>query len=320
MNEEGGSVIGKLSADKKSWTTAEVLGYGRTYTLSGTAKNAGGSTALKGSWKTAAPDGIVSVNISPREDRVVGIAAPILVSIGTDITDQTARANIEKAITVTTSPKTEGSFAWIQHDDGWGLDWRPKNYWKAGTKVTVTADMYGVDMGNGLWGEEDKVATFSIGRAQVTKGDVQTHRLQVFRDGKLVHDYPASFGYEGDPGRVTRSGTYIVMEKHDLYLMSNPTYGYTDFKAYYATRISNNGEFIHANDGTADVQGYENVTHGCINLTYDRAKEYQEEALWGDPVEITGSSIPLTESEGDIYDWAIPWEDWITRSALYGSS
>jgi lipoprotein-anchoring transpeptidase ErfK/SrfK len=320
VNDEGTAVKGTLAADKKSWTTAEELGYGRTYTVAGTVQGAGGSLPLKGSWSTVAPDDQVHVSVSPTDGDTVGVGAPILVSIGTDITDPTARANVEKAITVTTTPKTEGSFAWIQHDDGWGLDWRPKVYWKAGTKVTVTANMYGVNMGNNLWGEKDVTANFSIGRQQITKGDVQTHRLQVFRDGQLIHDYPASYGYEGDPGRVTLSGTYIVMSKEYLHLMSNPAYHYTNFKAYYATRISNNGEFIHANDGTADVQGYENVTHGCVNLTMDRAQQYQEEALYGDPVEITGSSIELSPSAGDIYDWAIPWSEWITKSALYQQS
>ena len=31
-------------------------------------------------------------------------------------------------------------------------------------------------------------------------------------------------------------------------------------------RISNNGEFIHANPASTDAQGSSNVTHGCVNL------------------------------------------------------
>lgn len=316
-NPEGNKVDGKLSADKTTWTLAEPLGYGRSYTVKGTAVNADGvKTPISGTYTTVQPDGIINASISPGDDAEVGIAAPILISFGTDISD---RASAEKAITVQTTPKTEGSFAWIQHDDGWGLDWRPKDYWKPGTKVKVTANLYGVSYGDNLWGKEDLTSQFTIGRAQIVKGDINSHRMKVYRDGKLIFDFPASYGYEDDPGRVTVGGTFIVMSKEYLHLMSNPKYHYKDFPAYYAVRFSNNGQFIHANDGTADVQGYENVTHGCINLTTENAKAYYDTAIYGDPVEITGSSQQEDASTGDIYDWSIPWNKWKSMSALSGT-
>lgn len=316
-NADGDSVRGSLSADRKSWTLGEPLGYDATYQLAGEAVGANGkSVKIDGSYSTISPDGVISASISPGDGDTVGIGAPILISLGTDIQDTTGRQNIEKAITVTTVPKTEGSFAWIQHDDGWGLDWRPKAYWKPGTKVTVTANLYGVSYGNNMWGKDDVTSSFTIGRSEITKGDVKSHRLKVYRDGKLLFDFPTSFGLESDPGRVTRGGTYIVMSKEYLHLMSNPTYHYTNFKAYYAVRISNSGVFIHANDGTADVQGSDNVTHGCANLTTANAKAFYDQTMYGDPVEITGSSIAASGSEGDVYDWTIPWDKWQTLSAL----
>lgn len=316
-NPDGTAVKGTLSPDKKSWTVAEPLGYDTTYTLSGKAVGANGkAVALKGSYSTVNPDDVINASISPGDGDTVGIGAPIMISLGTDIDDTTGRQNIEKAITVTTVPKTEGSFAWIQHDDGWGLDWRPKSYWAPGTKVKVTANLYGISYGNNLWGKEDITSSFTIGRSEITKGDISTHRLKVYRDGKLLFDFPTSFGLESDPGRVTRGGTYIVMGKEYLHLMSNPAYHYFNFKAYYAVRISNNGTFIHANDGTADVQGYENVTHGCANLTMSNAQAFYDQTMYGDPVEISNSSIPLSQSDGDVYDWSIPWSKWQTLSAL----
>ncbi len=316
-NPDGTAVKGKLSADKTSWTVAEPLGYGTTYTLSGKAVGVNGKTVeLKGSYETVNPDDVINASISPTDGDTVGIGAPIMIALGTDIDDTTGRQNIEKAITVTTVPKTAGSFAWIQHDDGWGLDWRPKSYWAPGTKVKVAANLYGVSYGNNLWGKEDITSSFTIGRSEITKGNIATHRLKVYRDGKLLFDFPTSFGLESDPGRVTRGGTYIVMSKEYLHLMSNPAYHYKNFKAYYAVRISNSGVFIHANDGTADVQGYENVTHGCANLTMTNAQAFYDQTMYGDPVEITNSSIPMSQSEGDVYDWSIPWSQWQTMSAL----
>lgn len=313
-NEEGKAVKGTLSADKTTWTSAEPLGYDRTYTVAGTAVGeAGLKTPISGTYTTVTPDGTIRASISPGDDAVVGVGAPIMISFGTDISD---RASAEKAITVTTTPKTEGSFAWIQHDDGWGLDWRPKDFWKPGTKVTVTANLYGVSYGDNLWGQQDLTSTFTIGRSLIVKGDIPSHSMKVYENGKLVLDYPTSFGLESDPGRVTIGGTYIVMSKEYLHLMSNPKYGYKDFKAYYAVRFSNNGQFIHANDGTADVQGYENVTHGCMNLTTERAKTFYDMAIYGDPVIITGSSQQEDASTGDVYDWSIPWAQWKSMSAL----
>ncbi len=317
VNAEGKAVKGTMNPQRTSWTLAEPLGYDATYQLRGRAVSANGKpTTISGRYRTVSPDGLISASISPDDGDTVGIGAPILISLGTDIDDTTGRQNIEKAITVTTVPKTEGAFAWIRHDDGWGLDWRPKSYWKPGTKVTVTGNLYGVSYGNGLYGQEDVKSSFTIGRSEITKADIKSHRLKVYRDGKLVFDFPTSYGLESDPGRVTRGGTYIVMSKEYLHLMSNPAYHYTNFKAYYAVRISNNGTFIHANDDTADVQGYENVTHGCANLTKTNAKLFYDQTMYGDPVEVTNSSIPMSDADGDVYDWSIPWSKWQTLSAL----
>ena len=38
--------------------------------------------------------------------------------------------------------------------------------------------------------------------------------------------------------------------------------------------------------------------------------------MFGDPVEVTGSSVQLTAEDGDIYDWAITWDQWKGMSAL----
>ena len=37
-------------------------------------------------------------------------------------------------------------------------------------------------------------------------------------------------------------------------------------------------------------------------------------AIYGDPVEVTGTDVPLSAEDGDLYDWAVPWEKWVTMS------
>jgi hypothetical protein len=98
--------------------------------------------------------------------------------------------------------------------------------------------------------------------------------------------------------------------------MSNPAAGYTNAHERYAVRISNNGEFIHANPSSSGAQGNTNVTNGCINLSTSDAQQYFGSAIYGDPVEVTGTSIELSYADGDIWDWAVPWDEWTAMSAL----
>jgi lipoprotein-anchoring transpeptidase ErfK/SrfK len=156
-----------------------------------------------------------------------------------------------------------------------------------------------------------------IGRARIVEADVNSHRMIVIWDGHEVMNFPASYGLSSDPRRNTTNGIQVVMSKSQKVLMSNPAYGYyVNIPEYWAVRISNNGEFIHANPETTGVQGSSNVTHGCVNLSTANAREYFNTAMFGDPVEVTGSSTPLTGADGDIYDWTVSWESWLAMSAL----
>ena len=318
-NPDGVAVKGKLAADKTSWTVAEDLGYGRTYTVTGTAKGENGKAKkIEGQWTTLTPFAEITTNVSPGDDAVVGVAAPIIIRFGFEAQDP---ALIEKNVKVVTDPEVEGAWAWIVHDgdDYASLDWRPKKYWPANTKVHVEANMYGLKFADNYYGGYDVTSDFTIGRNQVVYADATSHELVVKRDGETVAVYAASYGSGddiGDPNRVTRSGIHIVMDKKEHTKMSNPEYGYVNLDEYWAVRISNNGEFIHQNQGTVDAQGNTNVSHGCVNLSAEHAQQYFESAIYGDPVEVTGTSVELSAADGDVYDWAIPWSEWNSMSAL----
>lgn len=310
-NPSGKPVAGQLSADKTSWTATEPLGFARTYSWSGSAVGPDGrTTALTGSFTTVKPKRQVRAQINTGDGQTYGIAMPIAISFDAPVTNKAAA---ERALTVQTSVQTEGSWAWL---DDRSVHWRPKEYWRPGTKVTVTAKLYGVSYGNGSYGRADLTSHFTIGRAQVVKANTQTHRWIVIRDGVQVADYPASYGLESDPGRVTKSGTHVVMGKSESYFMTNPRYDYENFEVKWAVRLSNNGEFSHAAPWSIKDQGKRNVSHGCANLAPANAKEYYDSAMVGDPVEIEGSSLPLGAQDGDYYDWALTWDSWQAKSAL----
>ena len=314
-NPEGAPVDGTLSTDKTSWTLNEPLGYGRTYTVAGSAIGTDGlNVPIAGSYTTVTPTAKFTSKISPGDDAVVGVAAPVIVRFGAAPAD---KALIEQHVTITTTPKVEGAWAWITHDgDTWpSLDWRPKEYWPSGTVVHVESDLYGVKIADGVFGGDKVTSDFTIGRNQVVLADANSHNMIVQQDGVTVATYDASYGSGdiiGDPNRVTRSGTHIVMDKKETTTMSNPAYGYTDVTEHWAVRISDNGEFIHQNQATVADQGVDNVSHGCINLSAENAEAYFQTAIYGDPVVVTGTSVQLSPADGDIYDWAIPWSEWTT--------
>jgi lipoprotein-anchoring transpeptidase ErfK/SrfK len=312
-NPEGKAVQGALNADSTAWTLGEELGYGKTYTVTGTARNsAGAATPISGSYTTVTPEDTVRTVITPGDGDVVGVAAPVEIRFGVEPAD---RAAVEKAVSITTEPAVEGAWAWIKHDDGlWALDYRPKEYWPAGTKVHVEADVYGLEFGDGYWGREDLTSDFLIGRNQVVKADVNSHELVVQRDGVTVASYPASYGRGGNADLTTRSGIHVVNEFFEEKLMSNPKYGYVNQLEHWAVRISDNGEFIHANPTSVDAQGNTNVSHGCVNLSMQHAEEYFKSAIYGDPVEVTGTDVMLSAEDGDIYVWAVPWDEWVGKS------
>jgi lipoprotein-anchoring transpeptidase ErfK/SrfK len=313
---DGTAIPGSLSADGLTWTATAPPAFATAYRFTGTAKGAGGSTVVAGGFTTADPKRLVRASTNIGDDAVVGVAAPIEIRFNR-VVPAANHAAVERALSVTTSTPVTGSWGWLPDTaSGSRVHWRPQSYWPSGTTVSVAARVYGLDLGRAGYGAADLTTRFTIGRAQIVKGDARTHRMQVIRDGTTVMDLPVSYGLESDPRRVTRSGIHVVMGQAPTVLMSNPDYGYTDLPVRWATRISNNGEFIHANPATTGVQGKRNVTHGCINLSTKDAKAYYDTAMFGDPVEITGTSIALSAADGDVYDWAIPWAEWQKLSAL----
>ncbi|MEV4311880.1 Ig-like domain-containing protein [Actinocrispum sp. NPDC049592] len=308
--KDGKTVQGALSADHKTWTAGQALEYNKSYTWSGSATGGNGQhTEITGSFSTVKPKRTETGKLNVGDNKTYGIAMPIELKFDTKVTD---RASVEKSLKVETSVPTEGSWAWL---DDRRVHWRPKEFWKPNTQVKVTANLFGTSLGNGVYGKADVTSSFTIGREQTVIADTQAHRLIVKRDDKVMYDFPASYGLESDPGRVTTGGTHVVMEAFETKLMTNEKYGYENVPVKWAVRFYGNGEFIHAYDATKAQQGKVNVSHGCANLTTENAKKYFESQLTGDPVIVTGSKVQMSE-QYDYSDWIVPWDKWQSRSAL----
>jgi lipoprotein-anchoring transpeptidase ErfK/SrfK len=315
-NQDGKVVAGALNRDRTSFSTTEPLGYGVSYSWAGSAVGHDGKAVpVEGQFTTVNPSTQVNGQFQLADGQVVGVAAPVIIQFDATITD---KASVEKVLKVTTEPPVEGSWAWLPDEAGGSrVHYRTKEYYPAGTKVNVDARLYGVDFGDRAFGAQDISLNFEIGRLQLVKAEASSHRIQVLdAGGAVIMDFPCSYG-EGDLDRnVTRSGVHVVTEKYEDFYMTNPAAGYANVRERFAVRISNNGEFIHANPASSGAQGNTNVTNGCINLSIEDAQQYFNSAIYGDPVEVTGTRIQLSYADGDIWDWAVPWDEWTSMSAL----
>jgi lipoprotein-anchoring transpeptidase ErfK/SrfK len=316
-NAEGKAVAGAINRERTAFTVTEPLGYGVEYSWAGSVVGRDGKAVpVQGKFTTVNPTTQVNGQFQLADGQVVGVAVPVILQFDASIDDED-KATVEKALKVTTEPPVEGSWAWLPDEAaGSRVHYRTKDYYPAGATVNVEARLYGVKFGEDAFGAQDISLNFAIGRRQLVKAEASSHRIQVITDEGVIMDFPCSYG-EGDlPRNITRSGVHVVSEKYEDFYMSNPAAGYSNVHERFAVRISNNGEFIHCNPNSIGAQGNTNVTNGCINLNLENAQQYFGSAIYGDPVEVTGTSIDLSYADGDIWDWAVPWDEWATMSAL----
>jgi lipoprotein-anchoring transpeptidase ErfK/SrfK len=132
-----------------------------------------------------------------------GVGQPIPIHFDEPIADKKAA---EKALTITTTPKVAGSWHWF---DDQNVHWRPRAYWKPGTKITVAANVFGVQIGPGLYGQQNVAASITIGRSKIAKANHDTHQIEVYLDGKLARTIPTSMGQGG--GIITKNGNWISL-------------------------------------------------------------------------------------------------------------
>lgn len=307
-NPAGEEIPGTLAEDRRTWTVATELAYGRTYTLTSTATNVAGVAAdTVTSFTTVEPNNLTLASIFPRTGDTVGVAQPIDITFDEPIVDKAAA---EAAITITTTPAQEGGFRWVTDEE---VHWRPREFWQAGTAVQVDVKTYGRNLGDGLYGQEDSAAGFTIGRSMIFEVDDRAHQMLVKQDGQLVMTIPVSLGRDKWP---TYNGVHVVAERYDKKIMDSSTWGLTGTGAYrteveWATRISSSGEFVHSAPWSVEEQGVENVSHGCINVSPEHAKWFYDTALRGDPVIITNTKGPNLELWDGYGDWQLPFEQYV---------
>jgi lipoprotein-anchoring transpeptidase ErfK/SrfK len=316
---KGNTVAGKMAADGLSWASTEQLGYGATYKVLAHAQGADGKPVEQQSQlSTITPSKQANPNLIPAPASVastgVGVGQPIVFSFSQPVKNKAA---VEKQLSVVSSPAQTGGWYWI---DDKNVHYRPKVYWQAGTKLTVSAKVYGVDFGNGVYGAEDRTETYKVHDSWIAKADGNTEQMQVFHNGAMVKSMPISMGKDATP---THLGPHVISFKDANYTMDSCTYGVCQGQpGYYRSlekfsqRISNDGEFVHENPNSVGAQGSSNVSHGCINLNAANASWFFDNLGLGDVVEVTnsgGQQLPVWDLYGD---WGQSWAQWQAGSAI----
>jgi lipoprotein-anchoring transpeptidase ErfK/SrfK len=309
-NPQGAPVVGQIDPDGKSWKTAQTLGYGRVYTINANAvgddNRAVSSTTT---FTTIQPRTLTFPSINPLNGETVGVGQPVSVYFDEPIADRQAAEN---TISVTTSPPIEGAFYWFSKHE---VHWRPQQFWEPGTQVTVEIHDYGKDLGNGVYGQEDRVSHFTIGDEFVAHADGATHQMIVDINGQMVRTMPISMGRPSSP---STNGIHVVTDRNATKVMDSTTFGLAldaggyIAKVQWATRISNGGEFVHAAPWSVAQQGNSNVSHGCINLSPENAKWFFDHVKKGDVVINTNTGGPDLKPWDGFGDWQVPWTQWVS--------
>lgn len=310
VNPAGEQVDGKLAPDARSWSVAEPLGYGKTYTVTSTATGqAGEQVNQTASITTVQPRTLAYPSMNPLDGQTIGVGQPLAIYFGDSIEDKQAA---EEAITIKTDPTVEGAFYWFSDSE---VHWRPKEFWKPGTTIDLDVDIYGKHLGDGVYGEENRQATVTVGDSVIARANAATHRMTVQINGAVVRTIPISMGRPEFP---SNNGVHVVTQQHETYKMDSSTYGLEpDEGGYvttvqYATRISNGGEFVHAAPWSVADQGERNVSHGCINMSTEDARWFYNTFDKGDVVIQTNTGGPQLQPWDGFGDWQIPWDQWLT--------
>lgn len=105
------------------------------------------------------------------------------------------RAAVERAIRITSEPPVEIAGHWFGNER---LDFRPREYWKPGTRVTIDLRLRDVQAAPGAYGIQQKTVGFTVGRSQVSLVDATAHTMEVRRDGG---SWPTSRSRPARPSR-----------------------------------------------------------------------------------------------------------------------
>ena len=299
------AVGGYFGPGRSTWHSRWALGVSQRYTVAVTALDSSGQlVSARSSFTTLTPRQTFEVEIFEGYLQTYGVGMPIELDFSRPITNEAA---VERSLQISTSRRVVGAWYWNGDEQ---VDFRPRVYWPADTRVSFTGHFDGVEGAPGVYGFHTLTQTFFIGRSLIVVANSATHYMDVYYGGRLLYHWPIS---TGRPSLPTPDGTYLTMDKANPQLMVGPGYS---LEVPWSVRITLSGDFLHDAYWSIYEQGYTNVSHGCVNMPPADAEIYYNMAVPGDPVTITGSPLAGTWGNGWT-EWFLSWRQLLTGSALH---
>ncbi|MBV6701659.1 L,D-transpeptidase family protein [Kitasatospora aureofaciens] len=312
-DKDGKPVQGSITPDGTGWKPATALAPGTAYTVNAQAKDADGLvSAVTSAFTTVSPGKQVSTNDNIADGQTYGVGMIVKVDFSSKIVNKDA---VAKAITFETDNGTEVKGHWFGDNR---IDFRPAEYWKPNTKVTIHYRLKDVEVAPGVWGDVDKDDPFTIGRSQVTTADAATHQITIVRDGKST-TVPATLGDDQHP---SWGGTMVIMSKENVTHMNSQTVGlgneYNIPDVPHAMRLTRSGTYLHGNYWyKGDPFGKANTSHGCVALKdveggrdTSPAGSFFNSSLIGDVVTVVNTKEKTVAPDNGLSGWNLPWAKW----------
>ena len=303
VTTSGDPVTGTYAADRASWHSTWALNVAQSYTVTATGVSAGGVTTTKTStFRTLTPASTFYTQVFEGYQQTYGVGMPIILTFSEPVKDKAA---VERSISLRTSRPVVGAWYW---DGAQTLAFRPRDYWPAHTVVTFTGHFDGVEAAPGVYGFHTLTQTFNIGDSVIAVASPKTHKTQIYVGGHLKYNWDIS---TGKPGDDTPNGSYLTIEKGNPVEMKGPGY---DLSVPWSVRFTFSGDYYHDAYWSVGEQGFENVSHGCVNLAPANAETYYKLAVPGDPITISGSPRAGKWDNGWT-EWFLTWQQYLKGSA-----
>ncbi|MFJ9697281.1 Ig-like domain-containing protein [Kitasatospora sp. NPDC101183] len=320
---KGVEVPGAIAGDGASWVPDGALPLGTAFTLDSVAEDEQGQKAAQHSeFTTVARAHTFVAFFTPEDGSTVGVGMPVSLRFSRPIVD---RAAVERAVQVSADPPVVVAAHWFGNQR---VDFRPQQYWAAGTRVAVALRLKDVQGAPGEFGSQNRDVRFTVGRAQVSTVDLEAHTLTVRAGagGKVVRVLKVS---AGSAEHSTYRGVMVVSEKYQVTRMNSQTVGMGDEydikDVPHAMRLTASGTFVHGNYwANPGVFGSANTSHGCIGLADAKGGTGRdtpagwlfEHTVPGDVVEVKGVSGDVVPPSNGLNGWNLSWEQWLAGSAL----
>ncbi|HEY9358060.1 MAG TPA: Ig-like domain-containing protein [Arthrobacter sp.] len=307
----GDTVQGTFANDGSSWTAAEPLKFNTEYSYTYVVTDgAGRETSTTRAFNTVSSTHEADAAIYPLDGMKVGVGQPLQVIFSEPVLN---RAEVEKAIKITSSAGQTGAFHWFSDTM---VRYRPEAFWAANSTVTMDMQLFGVDLGNGQIANFNKKVNVNFGDKKVAIADAAAHTFTLSVNDQVVKTLPVSMGDQRFP---SARGYAVLMEKnrYDHFRAASiglkpgdPAY-YGEVDVEYAIRLTLSGAYIHqALESAFPYIGNTNVSHGCIGFAPDGAAWVFNNMTTGDVVQIINTEGDYAAREDGYGDWNIPWAEY----------